>query len=177
MYAVGDLVLYRNAGVCRVEAVGAAPLSGDATKEYYTLSRVYKDERVYLPRDAHAALRPIMSRGEALSLIERIPFVDAPIYEERQASATKQHYENLLRSHDRVDLVRVIKSVDAKRRSLGDKGKTLGLVEQQYSRQAEERFYDELALALEIPRSDIQGYVEGVVAEFTGRRPQRAGAD
>ena len=136
MYAVGDLVLYRNAGVCRVEAVGAAPLSADANREYFTLSRVYKEERVYLPRDAQAAMRPIMSREEALALIEQIPFVDATIYEERQASASRQHYESLLRSHDRVDLVHIMKSVDAKRRSLGDKGKTLGLLEQQYARQA-----------------------------------------
>lgn len=160
MYVVGDLVLYRNTGVCRVEAVGPSPVSGDATREYYTLTRVYKDERVYLPRDSQAAMQPIMSREEALALVEQIPLVDATIYEEPQASATKQHYERLLGSHDRVDLVHIIKSVNAKRRSLAAKGKTLGLLEQRYVQQAEERFYDELALSLGVSRSDVAGYIE-----------------
>ena len=168
MYVVGDLVLYRNTGVCRVEAVGPSPISGDATKEYYTLGRVYKDERVYVPRDAQAAIRPIMSHEEALALIEQIPLVDATIYEEPQASATKQHYDRLLGSHDRADLVHIIKSVNAKQRSLAAKGKTLGLLEQRYVRQAEERFYDELALALGVSRDDVPAYIEGA-GELVGR--------
>ena len=38
MFAVGDLIVYSETGVCRVEQVGAPPFDPKAKREYYTLS-------------------------------------------------------------------------------------------------------------------------------------------
>ncbi len=159
------MVVYGRIGICRVEAVGAPALSGaDESKDYYTLSLVHRDGRVYVPVDTRVSMRPVMSREAALTLIEQIPSIDESAFDARDMGALKQHYDSLLVSHDCADLVHVIKSVYVKRRALVGSGKSLGQVEAQYMRQAEEMLYDELSVALDIPRGEVQGYVEDAVS-------------
>jgi len=158
------MIVYGRIGICRVEAVGAPALSGaDESKDYYPLSLVHRDGRVYVPVDTRVSMRPVMSREAALALIERIPSIDESAFDARDMGALKQHYDSLLVSHDCADLVHVIKSVYVKRRALVGSGKSLGQVEAQYVRQAEEMLYDELSVALDVPRGEVQGYVEDAV--------------
>ncbi len=164
MYGVGDLVVYGSIGVCRVEAVGAPCLeAADPDKEYYTLAPLYKGGRIYAPVDTATFMRPVISTGEAEALMKRIPDIDESIYETRQIGLLKEHYQSLLRSHDCADLVHVIKSVYVKRQSLAKNGRSLGQVEAQYMKQAEDMLYDELAVALDIPRDEVKDYVEETV--------------
>lgn len=37
MYQIGQCIVYRNVGVCRVEAIGKLGFTSDKDKEYYTL--------------------------------------------------------------------------------------------------------------------------------------------
>jgi CarD family transcriptional regulator len=164
MQDVGDLVVYGSMGVCRVEAVGAAPAAtrhGDKT--YYTLSPLHKSGYIYTPTDTATFMRPVVSQDEANALIEKILDVDESIFEARERSLVKQHYKDLLDSHDLIDLVQMIKSLCAKRRSLAGQGKSLGQVETRYIKQAEGLLYDELAVALDIPRDEVKAYVDAVV--------------
>ncbi len=164
MHSVGDLVVYGSVGVCKVEAIGVPALSGvDSTKDYYTLAPLYKDGRIYAPVDTCTFMRPVMSRDDALSLVRRIPTIDESIYESSQMGQLKEHYQALLLSHDCADLVHIIKSVYVKGRALAENRKSLGNVEAQYLKRAEEMLYDELAVALSMPRGDVKGYIEGAV--------------
>ena len=38
MFAVGDLIVYSETGVCRVEQIGPPPFDPKAKREYYPLS-------------------------------------------------------------------------------------------------------------------------------------------
>ena len=172
MYEVGDLIVYGSMGVCRVEAIGAPPGSAfDPDKSYYTLAPLYKGGHIYAPTDTSIFMRPVISRDRALSLIKRIPDIDESVYENetRQVSLLREHYQSLLRSHDCVDLVHLIKSVYVKRQSLAKNGKSLGQVEAQFMRQAEDALYEELAVALDIPRGDVKAYVEEAVERIKRR--------
>ena len=58
MFQKGDLIVYGNMGVCRVEAVEApAGLPGAGEKKlYYKLDPVYETGTVYIPVDAKVCL-------------------------------------------------------------------------------------------------------------------------
>jgi CarD family transcriptional regulator len=170
MYSVGDLVVYGSVGVCKVEAIGVPALSAiDETRSYYTLTPLYKDGRIYAPTDTCTFVRPVISRDAAISLIKRMPFIDASIYETKHIGLLKEHYQGLLHSHDCADLVHLIKSVYVKRQSLAENKKSLGQVEAQYMKRAEEMLYDELAVALDLPRGEVKGYIEAAVERIVRR--------
>jgi len=178
VYDIGDLVIYGSMGVCRVEDIGSPSVGAcDTTKTYYTLSRIYKPGQIYTPTDTHTSMRPVISGEEAHSLIESILDIDESIFEAREKSLVKQHYKGLLNSHDVVDLVHVIRSLYLKQQALADKGKPLGQVEAQYMRQAEEMLYDELAIALNVAREEVKGYVEDAVESIQRRAVQALEAD
>lgn len=65
MFAVGDLIVYSETGVCRVEQVGAPPFDPKAKREYYTLSPLNSRETIYAPVDTQVFMRPILSRAAA----------------------------------------------------------------------------------------------------------------
>jgi CarD family transcriptional regulator len=170
MHSVGDLVVYGTVGVCKVEAIGVPPVSAiDATRSYYTLAPLYKDGHIYAPVDTCTFMRSVMSRDDALSLVGRIPTIDESIFETSQMGLLKEHYQALLHSHDCADLVHIIKSIYVKGQALAENRRSLGNVEAQYMKRAEEMLYDELAVALDIPRGDVKGYVEGAVEGLLGR--------
>lgn len=178
LYSVGDVIVYGSIGVCRVEAIGVPPVeAADAERTYYTLVPLYKGGHIYAPVDTSTYMRPVLSRAEALSLIRDIPSVDESTFETSQLGLLREHYQALLGSHDCLDLVHVIKSVYVKRRSLVENGKSLGQVEAQYVRQAEEMLYDELAVALDVPREEVKTYVEEAVDRIVGESVPGAEGD
>ena len=65
MFQKGDLIVYGNMGVCRVEAVEApAGLPGAGEKKlYYKLDPVYETGTVYIPVDAKVFMRPILTHA------------------------------------------------------------------------------------------------------------------
>ena len=78
MFQKGDLIVYGNMGVCRVEAVEApAGLPGAGEKKlYYKLDPVYETGTVYIPVDAKVFMRPILTHAQAEALIGRIPEIE-----------------------------------------------------------------------------------------------------
>ena len=43
MYEIGQLIVYGNEGVCRVEEIGTPKISGvDKHRDYYTLAPIYR---------------------------------------------------------------------------------------------------------------------------------------
>ena len=70
MFAVGDLIVYSETGVCRVEQIGPPPFDPKAKREYYTLSPMNCRETIYVPVDTQVFMRPILSRAAAEELID-----------------------------------------------------------------------------------------------------------
>ena len=68
------MIVYGNEGVCRVEEIGTPKISGvDKHREYYTLAPIYREGKVFTPVDSKVFMRPVITREEALALIDRIP--------------------------------------------------------------------------------------------------------
>lgn len=167
MYRVGDLIIYGNIGVCKIEEIGVPDISSaEEGKLYYTLSPFYEKCKVYTPTDTSVFMRPIISRNEAMDLIRQIPTMQENIYENRNLSLLNEHYKTLLQSHDCSNLISLIKNVYTKRKTAGKNFKQFNQVDAQYGKRAEEMLYSEFSVALGIARNEIKGYIEASIRKM-----------
>ena len=126
MFQKGDLIVYGNMGVCRVEAVEApAGLPGAGEKKlYYKLDPVYETGTVYIPVDAKVFMRPILTHAQAEALIGRIPEIEENPCGGKDQQMLAEHYRSLMRTHDCDDLVQLIRRSTAKTGSVRRRAKS-----------------------------------------------------
>lgn len=160
MYQIGDVIMYRMEGVCRVDAIGFPDsASNDNDRLYYTLSPNNRDGLIYIPVDTDVFMRPVITYEEAQHLIKQIPHIRTNISNSENRSL-KDHYEALLQTHECVDLIQLIKSVYAKRQLANKNGKNLGKIDEHFLQLAEELLYGEFAIVLGIPKDNVKSYLE-----------------
>ncbi|MEA4932916.1 MAG: CarD family transcriptional regulator [Lawsonibacter sp.] len=160
MYQIGALIVYGAEGVCRVEKIGPLGIKGTQQGvDYYTLTPLYRDGKIFTPVDTTVYTRPVMTKEEANALIAQIPDIPTEIYENSNPRLLNEHYQSYLKSYDCVDLIRLIQAICAKERSAADKGRHLGQVDERSMKRAEEMLHGELAAALEIPVEDVKDYI------------------
>ncbi len=161
MYHIGDLIIYGGEGVCRVEAVGPLALSDmKSDKLYYTLQPLYRTGSVFAPVEGKVFMRPVISREEAEGLVRSIPRIQGEHLEGRSLRMAGEHYQKLLDSHDCADLVQLIKTIYVKQQTAQAAGRKGGQVDERYRKRAEDTLYGELAVALDIPKEDVEGYIK-----------------
>lgn len=161
MFQPGDLVIYGSTGVCRVEAVEQPGLSGgDGEKMYYRLKPLHQDGLIYTPAEGgKVAMRAVISRAEAEALVELIPTIHAQPWQGGTLQALAQRYQAVVRTHDCRELLELILSIYAKRRQAESQKRRLGMVDEQYRKQAERLLHGELAVALDIPFEDMEAHL------------------
>lgn len=161
MYQIGDLVVYGNEGVCRIEEIGFLDIpSIDKNRLYYTLAPIYHDGKIFTPVDTTIFMRPVIKYEEAQHLIQQIPDLQTNVlYETRKSQLLSDHYESLLQTHDCADLIKLIKSVYIKRQVISENGKNLGKTDERYMKLAEDVLYGEFAVVLGIPKNDVKNYI------------------
>lgn len=164
MFQVGDLIIYGNEGVCRVESIGVPDMSDlvdmGPDRQYYTLDPLYKQGKVYTPVDSPVFMRPVITREEAMALIARIPEIDDTIFENRNIRILSELYQDTMKSHDCADLVRVVKAVERKREVMTSRGKKLGQVDEKFYRKASDLLHGELAAVLDLPKESVGEYIQ-----------------
>lgn len=108
MYEIGQLIVYGNEGVCRVEEIGTPKISGvDKHREYYTLAPIYREGKVFTPVDSKVFMRPVITREEALALIDRIPQMTAQVYENSNLRFLNEHYQQCIQDYTCADLLQL----------------------------------------------------------------------
>ena len=161
MFSIGDTVMYGGTGVCVVEDITTMKLSGmDKPREYYVLRPKYQSGIIQTPVDGtKIPIRPVLTRAEAEALVDTIPEVTAAICTEKNLSALRNHYQQQMSSFDCVDLIRMTKSIYAKKKDAESRQKKIGMTDEKYLRRAEDLLYGELAVALDIPREAVSAYI------------------
>ena len=160
VYQIGDLIVYGGEGVCRVEEIGVPKISGiNKERQYYTLSPLYREGRVFAPVDAKVFMRPVITRDEALSLIRDIPNMETSVYENSNLRFLNEYYQERLQNYTCAGLLQLIRNTHAKRDVMISRGKKLGLVDERSMKRAEDMLHGELAVALGITRSEVPQYI------------------
>lgn len=161
MYKIGDIIIYGNQGVCRVDEIGSPNISGiDKERLYYTLSPIYSDGLIYIPVDTSIYMRPIVTKSEAKDIIRQIPKIETDIIENQNYKVMEECYKKLLSSHKCMDLIYIIKSIYNKRKSLKLQGKNLGQTDEKFKKIAEDLLDSEFSMALDIPKEEVNQYIE-----------------
>ena len=93
MFQVGDLIVYGNTGVCRVEKIGRPDLAGvPEGVDYYTLSPYYsQNSKIFTPCDNEkVVMRPVISKKEARKLVREIPSIQLLIITDEKKREVKR---------------------------------------------------------------------------------------
>lgn len=160
MYQIGELIVYGSEGVCRVESIGPLDMRG-AQKgiDYYTLSPLYREGKIFTPVDTTVYTRPVMTKEEARALIAMMPSIPEEIYENSNPRLLNEHYQVFIKSYDCVELVKLIRAIYAKGRDVAERGRHLGQVDERSMKRAEEMLHGELAAALDMPVENVKAYI------------------
>ena len=170
MFHIGDTVVCSN-GVCRIEKIG--PLAGMgksiANKSYYTLRPCFDEAAtIYVPVDGDEdALRFALGRDEVKKLMEEIDDLDQINISDEKKRETE--YKNAVNSKDPRKLIRIIKTMYYRRKARIESGKKSTAIDERYFRIAENRLYEEMALALSIDREEVRDYIR----EYIEKQPAK----
>lgn len=167
MYKIGDIIIYANQGVCRVDEIGVPDIAGIAKEKlYYTLSPIYGDGKIFIPVDTSMYMRPIATKSEVKDIIRQIPKIQTEIIENQNYKIMEDYYKKLLSSHKCVDLINIIKSVYDKRKVVKQQGKNLGQTDEKFKKIAEDLLHSEFAVALDIPKTEVNKYIESAMEKI-----------
>lgn len=160
MFGIGEYVVCGNKGVCIVEDVTTLDISGvDKEREYYILKPLYMaGSTVYVPVDsAEKSMRRVLKRDEAQKLIKEIP--DIPLLVITNEKLSEQMYRECIRSNDCEELIKIIKTIYLRKQKRMQAGRKVTAVDAKYFHLAEDNLYGELAVALEMPKDEVEGYI------------------
>ena len=147
MFETGSLIVYGNSGICRVEGVSMKQqLGGGGQAMYYTLTPLFGSGTVYTPVDTKVFMRPVITGEEAKDLIRRMPEIEPCCCSGTDQRALSEHYRGLLHTY-------------LKAQQAAAKGKKLGKTDQQFMKRAEELLYEELSLALDMPKEQVKDHI------------------
>ncbi len=160
MFKVGDYVAHYKEGVCEVTNIGKLDIScSDKKKEYYTLKPVYDaGEILYTPVDNEKKqVRCIISTEEAKDLIKGMPEIGTiPVSDEKRREVS---YKEALLTNECRAWVSLIKTSYQRKKKRLDSGKKVINVDDRYLSMAERFLFGELAVVLDVPKSEVQQYV------------------
>lgn len=161
MFKINEMVMYGGTGVCKVKDIGTPDFfDEDEERVYYFLEPVYQNGIIYAPVDNDkVAIRPVISAEEANELLESIDEINAEIYKGNSMKQLSQHYQKIIDTHNCGALLKLTKSIYAKRMDAIKSKKRLGQIDKRFMKKAEELLYGEFAAALDVDKEKVEEYV------------------
>lgn len=159
-FAIGDLIVYGETGVCRVEDIVEKEFLGEV-RPCYKLQPLYQSCMIFTPADNEAVfMRPIITRDEANALISSIRTVEPTDCSASSPRELSEKYDKIIKMHDCGELIRLAVSIRAKKVRLIEQKKKLSAVDERYLKRAEDLLFGELAAALDIEKGMMNNYIE-----------------
>ena len=161
MYQKGELIAYGGTGVCRVvDVVAKKPSRTEPERMYYVLEPLYQTGTITTPVDnGKVVTRPVITREEAIDLIDRIPTIQPEVYYNQNLQQLENHYKTRMEAHDCMSLLRLTMSTYQKKVEREEKKLKFGAVDRRYMERAENLLYGELAVALGITRDSVRDFI------------------
>ena len=157
MFEKGDYVVYGTKGVCQVEEITELDMKGTAEgRLYYVLRPCFqKGSTVFTPVDSDkTAMRAVMSEEEASALVEGISGIEALL--EKNDKEREKRYKEAIRSGDPRQWIRIIKTSYLRGQERIAQGKKATTIDERYFHAAEEQLYEELSIALGVPKENMR---------------------
>ncbi|MEG0301748.1 CarD family transcriptional regulator [Gordonibacter sp.] len=178
MFSPGDIVVYHH-HVCEVVSIREGYFEG---KDYFELHALFENSlKLFVAIDdaAPPALRPTMTRKEALSLIDSIadaesidvdalrPGANTPVLLDRHI---REEYDRHLKTFAPKDLIPIMKSVRERTLRRTDSGRQITATDKKYLELAEGLLCDELSISLDMERDSVKDFLAQCVEKSETRR-------
>ena len=177
MLQIGEAVVYRH-HVCEVISIREAYFEG---KDYYELKALFeKSLKLFVAIDEAKppALRPVMTKEEALALIDSIPNVediDAEALAEGTDTPTlldrriKEEYMRRRHTFTPEQLLPIMKFAYERSRTRNDEGRNATATDKKYFNLAQSLLCDELSISLDIDRSQVEEFLNSRIEQAMKR--------
>ena len=160
MLTIGTIFLYGENGVCRVEDIRRETFHGQE-REYYVLKPVYNgSSTIHVPVDSPVLkerMRPILTQEEVLELAQCAPQQEA--YWISNDAQRGEHFKEILSECNRLEILRMLKSVHLHRRELISNGRHLRAADENVMRRAEKIVREEVALVMDMNPDEVMTYL------------------
>ena len=160
MFERGDYIVYGSTGICVVEDITTMDMPGIPKERLYYVMSPYQQSgsRIFTPVDnSKMKLRRILSREEALALIDEIPKLEQiGIAEEK---FREQKYKECIRSCECRNWIRMMKTLYLRKQERVSQGKKVTATDERYFRMAEDNLYTEFSISLDMPRQEVEDYI------------------
>ncbi|MCR5655198.1 MAG: CarD family transcriptional regulator [Lachnospiraceae bacterium] len=160
MYKIGDLIVYENKGICRVDDITELNLpSAKKGQKYYVLKPVYEETGTIFSavNNDKVHVRPMMSKEEAEELIKEIP--DIPSMTIKDEKEREARYREAMLSCDSKQWVSAIKTLYTRRQNRLVQGKKTTNTDDRYYKMAGDNLHGELAMALGMEKSEMEQFI------------------
>lgn len=160
MWKIGDHVVHRRDGVCRIAAVEDLALTDDSPKTYYILTPVYESaSRLYVPYDrADQILRDVLTKEEIDAMIFGLK-ESGPDRWISDKKARQQTLSETVKTGSEEALLKMVSTLFLKKAEQAEKGLKFHAADEHILNEAEKMINREFAFVLGIEPDDVPDYV------------------
>lgn len=162
MYQIGDVTFYNVYGICTVVGIEDREFHGQ-TQQYYILhSSHYPSMKLYHPVvSENSNLKKILSKEAALDLLNCFK---EPAGEWNERSNTRiQQFKEILNSNGHIQIAQLINTLFRKKMELESEDKKLSPQYAQILQRISPILYEELSIALELPKETVAKKVDQLI--------------
>ena len=160
MYGVGMFVIYRNEGVCEIKGIIKKEFR-DKMMEYYVLNPVHnKNAEVLVPKNnvtLVSKMRKVLSKEEIMAIIRQMPQEEVIWIDNEEVR--KEKYKAIISEGDRMQLVRLIKTLHLHKEKQKKSGRKLHIADERLLKDAEHMWYDEVAFVLDLSQNEVVSFI------------------
>lgn len=155
---IGDNIVYGGSGVCQVEDIKDISFFHEEAQTYYVLKPLFAKQAsvLYVPKDNSAQvskIHPVMSKKEAISLIDTLPIDSGKWIEDR--NERKEKFNSVISNGSREEILGLINLIVTHAKSLSKEGKHLNAQDDRALYEAKNRMNNEFAIALDIEPDNV----------------------
>ena len=166
MYTINDVVCYQNYGICQIIDIKSLTVMNNKPRKYYFLRQMFDkcdSTIIKIPVDTNNIMRQVISKEDALKLIESLPEVESVWV--KDVRDRELLFKTLISSWKMEEWVKVIKSIYIMRKENreSDKPKPLPIVDMKNLEKADSLFNQEMAYALELNENEIPDYIGNMI--------------
>lgn len=161
MFKKEDIVVNKKGQVCKIIDILENFDVGLGENTYYVLTPYFNEKndsiKYYIPADKTGIIRSALAKEEILSLIDSIPEIKEIWITNPKIRKTK--FKELYDTGEPVEIFRLIKSFEKKKRELEKENKFLSFTDESFLREIKTNIYNEFSVALNIPSSEIENFI------------------
>lgn len=163
-WKVGDVVVHKRDGVCRIKEIKSMNLTGDGERSYYILVPVYDDgTKIYVPADQETGtLRKPLSVEEINAMIDEIP-EHRSAWIENEKLRTRE-YGQILDRGSMENVLGVVSALIKKKNERTRAGRKFHSSDERILDDGCRMLHGEFAYMLNISPDDVPAYIEKKLA-------------